>query len=227
MSAKEIYDDLEKDSQRIRIWAEKLYPSIIKKFKKSHSFPVWHIEKYDAKYSRNCYYLFYYAANAKEVAKPRCIHYYVAYFDNQRYVVTWGETIHQDGYVLPVVNAYTSHFLDRYKERFLYKKDLSANEAAGIFLVRNILHTPIKMNKNINKHYKNYGDYNDHGMHVTDGFCFTRAALEEKEGKDHADAIVIVYTTFMNESNMEEAQRVAINKEHIETLKHCFMLMTK
>lgn len=33
--------------------------------------------------------------------------------------------------------------------------------------------------------------------------------------------VIIVYTTFMKESEMSDTQRAAINKEHLETLKHC------
>ncbi len=59
-------------------------------------------------------------------------------------------------------------------------------------------------------------------MRVQDGFCFTQSAIEGEESEngihehDRVGAMLILYTTFMNEADMSDTQRVAINKEHLE-----------
>jgi len=86
---------------------------------------------------------------------------------------------------------------------------------------------PIMLNEKVNRNFKEYGEQNDRGMRVPDGFCFTQTAIEGKESADgirehdEVDAMLILYTTFMNESDMSDTQRTAINNEHLETLKRC------
>ena len=64
-------------------------------------------------------------------------------------------------------------------------------------------------------------------MRVHDGFCFTQTAIEGDESEDgirehdRVDAMLILYTTFMNEADMSDTQRAAINKEHFETWMRC------
>ena len=129
--------------------------------------------------------------------------------------------------MLPQIHAYTSHFLQRYNERFLHKDALTPNEIAGLFFVRNRLPTPITLNEEININFREHGAHNDIGMHVQDGFCFTQTAIEGKESEDgihehdRVDAMLILYTTFMNELDMSDTQRTVINKEHFETWKRC------
>ena len=75
--------------------------------------------------------------------------------------------------------------------------------------------------------FKEHGAHNDRGMRVQDGFCFTQTAIEGEESEDgihehdRVDAMLILYTTFMNEADMSDTQRTAINKEHFETWKRC------
>ena len=129
--------------------------------------------------------------------------------------------------MLPQIHAYTSHFFQRYNERFLHKENLSPNEIAGLFFVRNPFPMPIMLNEDVNKNYKEHGEHNDRGMCVSYGFCFTQTAIEGCESEDgirehdKVDAMLILYTTFMNEYDMSDTQRTAINKEHFETWKRC------
>ena len=87
---------------------------------------------------------------------------------------------------------------------------------------------PIMLNEEVNKNFKEHGVHNDRGMRVHDGFCFTQTAIEGEESEDgihehdKVDVMLILYTTFVNESDMGEAQRIAINKEHVMTLMQCF-----
>lgn len=75
--------------------------------------------------------------------------------------------------------------------------------------------------------------HSDQGFRVKDGFCFTQTALEGEEDKygnrenDRVDAMIVIYTTFVNEYDMSETQRAAINKEHIETLQRCIEILKK
>ena len=85
--------------------------------------------------------------------------------------------------MLPQVHIYTSHFFQRYNERFLHDDKLN------------------------------------------DGFCFTRSAIECEKNVDPTEKVLamgFIYTTFVNELNMTESQRAAINQEHAEELEKCF-----
>ena len=86
--------------------------------------------------------------------------------------------------MLPQIHAYTSHFFLRYNERLLHKEELTLNEIAGLFFVRNHFPMPIMLYEEVNKNFKEYGAHNDRGMRVQDGFCFTQTAIEGKESED-------------------------------------------
>ena len=123
------------------------------------------------------------------------------------------------------VQLYTRHFFDRYKERWLNKepryKDMSlnANDIACIYLSRNKEGTPIEMNEKINRHLEKYGKGAMYGYHIRDGFCFamTDMQLVKIEDGDRPIAQLVIYKTYMNESNMAEAQLTAIDKSYDET----------
>ena len=124
---------------------------------------------------------------------------------------------------LPIVTAYSSHFFQRYNERFLHQTDLTPNEIAGWFFVRNPYPILISLNEEINKNFNKYGDYNGYGAHVQDGFCFTRTACSGKETKNDKDehhkinVLFVLYTTFINEHDMNVNQRTAIRRELFRT----------
>ena len=232
MTWKEMYDGLEADAQKVQIRIEKFYPKAVKSFKKSRTFPAWYIDEYLIPATNNRYVLFYYAGNISEVEIPYCTSFCVVFSENRRFVIKgmkmgYQHTPASKMIELPQVHAYTSHFFIRYNERFLHKDNLSPNEIAGLFFIRNSFPMPVMMNEDVNKNYKKYGDYNNHGMRVSDGFCFTKTAIEWSESEDgirehdNVEAMLILYTTFMNESDMTSTQRVAINKEHFKTYMRC------
>ena len=232
MTWKEMYDGLAKDAQKVQIRMEKSNPKAVRTFKKSRTFPVWYIDKYKIPATNNKYVIFYYAGNANEVEKPHNSSFCVVFSGNQRFVVRGMQMGYQhtpkcETIMLSQIHAYTSHFFQRYNERFLHKDNLSPNEIAGLFFIRNPFPMPILLNEDINKKYKEHGEYNNRGMRVSDGFCFTQTAIEGCESEDgirehdKVDAMLILYTTFMNESDMSDTQRAAINKEHFETFKRC------
>ena len=232
MTCKEMYNGLVADAHKVQIRIDKSYPKAIKAFKKSRTFPAWYIDEYKIPATNNQYVIFYYAENADEVEKPHYSSFCSVFSGKQRYVIRgmrmgYKHTPQCDTIMLPQIHAYTSHFLQRYNERCLHKDNLSANEIAGLFLVRNPRPMPIMLNEDINKNYKEHGEYNDHGIRVPDGFCFTRSAIEGCKSEDcihehdKVDAMLVIYTTFMNESDMSDNQRAAINKEHFETWMRC------
>lgn len=230
MTWKEMYDGLAADVPKIRIRMEKSYPKAVKMFKKSRSFPTWYIDDYKIPATNNHYIIFYYAGSASEIDKPRCSSFCIVFNGNQRYVIkgmlmAYQHTPKSETIMLPQIHAYTSHFFQRYNERFLHKDNLLPNEIAGLFFVRNPLLMPIMMTEDVNKNYKEHGEHNDRGMRIPDGFCFTQTAIEGRESEDgihehdKVDAMMILYATFMNEYDMSDTQRAAINKEHLETFK--------
>ena len=230
MTWKEMYDGLVADAQKVQIRIDKVYPKAIKFLKKSRTFPAWYIDEYKIPATSNQYIIFYYAGNANEMEKPHSSSFCIVFNNNQRLVIKgmqmgYKHTPNCDTVMLPQIHAYTSHFFQRYNERFLHKDNLSPNEIAGFFFVRNPLPTPIKLNENMNINYKEHGEHNNYGMRVPDGFCFTHTAIEGKECEegipvnDKVNAMLILYTTFMKESDMTDTQRAAIDREHFETWK--------
>lgn len=232
MSFKEMHNGLVTDSKKVQIRIDKTYPKVVRQFKKSHSFPVSYIDEYKIPATNNQYIIFYYAANPTEAERPRYAPFCVLFSGKQRFVIRgmsmgYRHTPNSEMVMLPQIHAYTSHFFQRYNERFIHKNSMTANEIAGMFFVRNPEVMPIMLNEDVNRNYKEHGSHNDRGIRVRDGFCFTQTAIEGKESEggirenDIVDAMAIIYTTFVNEYDMTDTQRAAINKGHLETWMHC------
>lgn len=233
MTCKEMFDGLEKDFQKIQIRIDKNRPKAIKYFKTTRSFPMWYTDEYKIPVTNNHYIIFYYAGNEREIEKPRISYFCIVFCGNQRFVIKgmrggYQHTLASELVMIPQIHAYTSHFLERYRERCHFNKKLTTNEIAGLFLSRNPEPIPILLNENVKKNYEKYGEFNKYGMLFPDGFCFTQTANEcrmSEDGNlehDNVDAIMIVYTTFLNEKNLSATQKVAIEKENLETWKRCF-----
>lgn len=232
MSFKEMHECLLKDAKKLQIRKEKIYPNVVKKFRKSRSFPVSYVDEYRIPATNNQYVFFYYASNVNEVEEPHFACFCIIFSNNQRYVIQemsmgYKHTPNSKMIMLPQIHAYKSHFFKRYNERFLHKEGLSANEIAGLFFIRNPLLMPIMLDEEINRNYKLHGLYNDRGIRVKDGFCFAHTVIEGKKSEDgisendRVDSMGIIYNTFMNESDMTDTQKNAINKGHFEALMHC------
>ena len=236
MSWKEMFDAIGADVPKVNIRVDKIRPKAVKFFRKSTSFPVWYIDEYKIPSTNNLHVIFFYAGNIREIEKPRYQSFCIVFSGNQRYVIRgvrmgYKHTPNSDVYMLPQIHAYTSHFLQRYNERFLHdfnKGHLSSNEIAGLFFIRNTCtYISVNINEKINKNYKKHGEHNDKGMRVKDGFCFTQTAIDGEKSvdgireHDRVDSMLILYTTFLNESDMSETQIAAINKEHLETFMLC------
>ena len=238
MTWKEMHDGLVQDAKKVQIRIDKVCPKVVKLFKKTKSFPTWYIDDYKIPATNNQYFIFYYAGNTNEIEKPRYSSFTFVFSGKQRFVISGMKMGYQhtpkcETVMLPQIHAYTSHFFQRYNERFLHKEDLTPNEIAGLFFVRNPFPIPITLNEDVNKNYKVHSEFNQIGIRVKDGFCFTQSALEGKESEDgipehdRVDAMLVLYTTFMNEADMSETQKVAIDKEHLETWKRCMEVLQK
>lgn len=228
MSFSEMFDALNAEAEKVKYKMDALAPKAKRAFEKTFDFPSWQSYEYTIPATNNKHILFYYAKTPFEYESTT----YCLVFDNhtnQRLVLHGLKMGYKypDGrlVMLPQVHIYTSHFFQRYNERFLHDDKLSANEIAGIYFARNPRPIPVDMNEGINQNYKQYGDYNEKGVRVNDGFCFVRSGLECEKDVDSTGnvlAIGFIYTTFMNELDMTESQRAAINKEHAEALEKCF-----
>lgn len=239
MSYIEMYDSLVIDIEKINIRIQKVGPKAVKKLKKSRTFPAWYIDDYNIPSTQNHHVIFFYADNYLEVDKPRYEIFTIVYSGFQRFVIRglrmgYKHNLNSELVMLPQIHAYTNHFFQRYNERFiqpyLFRKiDITPDVIAGIFFVRNKSVTPIDLNEDINMNYKDYGDSNKKGILVKDGLCYTRSAVwrnaEMKNCDDEIEAMMFLYTTFMNESNLNESQKVAIRKEYAEVLKRCKELL--
>lgn len=229
MSVKQIYDQLVEDEPKIQIRIDKVRPKAIKEFKKARSFPTWYIDKYIIPASGNEHIIFYYAGGLSEIEHPRCQYFCVVYEGKQRYTIkmlrmAYKKTPDSDVVMLPQIHSYTHHFLQRYSERFLHNNKLCINEIAGLFFIRNPKPFPMKLNDRINKNFKDYGEYNDLGVLVNDGFCFVRTGIQSnnsREEEDNSEVMLMVYATYLNILDMNESQRIAIEEEEKNVLKRC------
>ena len=232
MTYKEIYDELDKDKFKIKLRIDKIYPKVVKEFKKLRTFPLMHVDEYKIPATNNQYVIFYYAEKANEIEMPYYTYFGVVFSDNHRFVLFPMERRYQhtpkcDFVDMPQVHVFTSHFLQRYNERYLHNNNLNANQVAGIYILRNWDVITVSMNEEINKKFKEYGESNKHAVRVHDGFCFTETALQYKpseDGKRENDelyAMMYKYKTFVSERELTDGQKDAIDKEHLELFKYC------
>ena len=132
--------------------------------------------------------------------------YLCVLFDGtKRFIIKWTD------WRSPAIHVFTSHFLQRYKERFLKQPEMTANEVAVRFLSRNMEMKPMTVDERINKHIEKYGEFAGEGFLVSDGFCFKLSGKEYLDGK--ASVGISFFTTFMPLSEMSRSQQEAIFEE--------------
>lgn len=231
MTYKEMYDHLSEDLEKIKIREENLRTKAIKQFRKESLFPAWRWYEYIVPKSKNKYIIFFYAESRYFIDNPKVDHFCVVH-DNEynKYIVksaarVYKHTIDSQMMLIREIQVYTSHFLNRYKERGLKNMSLSTNDIACRYLSRNKKGVPIIMNEKINRHLEKYGPGAKYGFRVRDGFCFAMLDIQvvksndSVQSKNKPEALYIVYKTFMNESDMKENQISAIAQEHIAALQ--------
>ena len=222
-----MYDHLAADKQKVDIKKEYLLPKAIKAFRIASRFPAWELYEYKIPATNNQYIIYFYAESRTRADKPDVGSFCIVFNQKQRYVVQWGaggykHTPDSELMAIRQIHAYTSHFLQRYNERILKDKSLTSNEVACRYLSKNKDAMPIQQNDEINRNHERYGEMGQQAFRVRDGICFTHSEVEgimSEDGdrhKDKVDAMLILYTTFMNESKMTSSQRNAIFKEHLE-----------
>lgn len=227
MTYKEMYDNLAADKYKVDIKTEYLRPKAVKAFKSASTFPAWAIFDYKIPATNNHYVIFFYAENRVAIDKPTCDSFCILFDGNKRLIIKGGVARYKHApnnqmLFIRQIHAFTSHFLQRYNERILKDKSLNSTENVCRFLSRNTELAPIMMNEHINRNYDKYGDYGQQAYRVRDGICFAKSAVQGiisedgDRGKDKIESSLVIYTTFMNESEMAKDQRTAIDKEHSE-----------
>lgn len=225
MTYKEMYDHLSADKQKVDIRKEYFMPKAVRAFKKKTKFPAWEIYEYTVPATNNKYVIYFYAESRLQAGKPEAGSFSIVYNGKNRFIVKWGagpykHTPDSDMMAVRQIHAYTPHFMQRYTERFLKDETLTANEVAARYLSRNTIAMPLQQNEGINRNHEKYGEKGQYAFRVRDGVCFSYSLVDgipSEDGdrhKDQVEALYICYTTFMNESGMQESQRKAIFDEH-------------
>ena len=224
MSFKEMYDNLAIDREKVNYRKNYYLPKAIKELKRAKKFPACKWYDYTIPSTGNQYVLFYYAENSACINNPLCDSFFVCFENKKRFAILWGAGIYKHKYeqklmAIRDIKAFTSHFFQRYNERFLKDNTLSSNDVACRFFARNLDFMPIEINYRINKNIASYDEKANMGYRVRDGFCFTRSGLELKSDTDNVecenvDAAIAVFTTYVPESEMSQEQKTAIDNEH-------------
>jgi len=203
MSLHEVYAHLMEEKRKLDWKCNTLLPKAVKEIRQQGVLPAWVMYDYKVPASNNQYIIYFYAAHpyAQLVAGSLC----VLFDNNKRFVIKYTDT------QIPEIHVLTSHFLQRYKERFLENPELSANEVAVRYFTRNNMMKPMAIDERINKHIRQYGEYAGEGFLVPDGFCFK---LSGEETSDEGTTIRLsLFTTFMPTTDMSDTQRRAIFEE--------------
>lgn len=227
MTYKEMYDHLAADKQKVDIKKDNLLPKAIKSFRKASRFPAWELYEYKIPATNNQYVIYFYAEHSTRAENPEVGSFCIMYNGKQRLVIKWGAGGYKHTPDSPImgirrIDAYTGHFWERYNERILKDESLTPDQIAVRYLTRNNVGMPIEQNEDINRNHERYGETGKYAYRVRDGICFAQSMVDgviSEDGdrhKDKVDAILVLYTTFMNESKMEDSQRDAIFKEHCE-----------
>ena len=210
MNLHEVYAVLNGETQKLDWKRESLFPKAAKEISRLLEFPAIVMYDYKIPSSNNQYIIYFYREHP---FAPVLAGYLFVLFDgNKRFIIKWTEK------GIPEVLILTSHFLQRYKERFLKEPELTANEVAVRFLARNRSLKPMAIDERLNKRIEEYGEYAGEGFLVQDGFCFKLSGEEKMEGDDQPIRISF-FTTFMPLSGMSSTQREAIFEECMKDMK--------
>lgn len=209
MNLHEVYANLMREMPKLDWKRNTLLPKAAKEIKKSVEFPACQMYDYKSPSNNNQYIIYFYR---EYPFAPVLAGYLLILFDgSKRYIIKWTDK------GIPEVHIYTSHFLQRYKERFLKQPDLTANEVAVRYLSRNFTMRIMNVDERINRRIKKYGEYAGEGFLVQDGFCFKLSAEELMEGEE-LPVRISFFTTFMPLSEMSDTQREAIFEECMKDL---------
>lgn len=206
MNLHEVYDTLMEEMPKLDWKREALHSKAIKEMERSMRFQC--LYDYKIPSSNNQYIIYFYRTHL--FAPVQSGYLCILYDGSKRFVIKWTD------WRSPAIHVFTSHFLQRYKERFLKQPEMTANEVAVMFLSRNSEMKPMAVDERINKHIEKYGEFAGEGFLVPDGFCFKLSGKETLEGK--APVGISFFTTFMPLSEMSDTQREAIFEECMKDL---------
>ena len=180
MNLHEVYDTLMEEMPKLDWKRESLHSKAIKEMERSMRFQC--LYDYKIPSSNNQYIIYFYRTYL--FAPVQSGYLCILYDGSKRFVIKWTD------WRSPAIHVFTSHFLQRYKERFLKQPEMTANEVAVMFLSRNSEMKPMAVDERINKHIL--------------------------EGK--APVGISFFTTFMPLSEMSDTQREAIFEECMKDL---------
>lgn len=227
----EMYEELATDLPKIEYKHQQLMPKAVKKFRKTKSFPVWELFEYTNPTRRNSYILFFYAANRQAVENPEFDYFSVVNVESRRFVLKWGcspyKHTESDSMIWTRrIDAYSTHFFTRYRERILKNTEIGFNEAICRYFTRNKIALLIELNENIKKDYQKYGGAANYAMKVNDGLCFIRTTIEclvdTNTQKETAKALGFVYVTFVDSNTLTNSQNEATFLEGIHSSQKIF-----
>ena len=203
MSLHEVYDTLMGEMQKLDWKRDALLPKAVKEMNRQMGFQSYVMYDYKVPSTNNQYIIYF---DREYPFGPILSEYLcVMYEGSKRFIIKWTD------WRKPAIHVFTSHFLQRYKERFLKKPDMTANETVVRFLTRNSNLKPMVIDERINKHVEKYGEFAGEGFLANDGFCFKLSGIEHQAGKSPVE--ISFFTTFMPLSDMTKSQQEAIFEE--------------
>ena len=223
-----MYDNLVADRPKIEIKIEYLRSKAIKELKKARKFPAVVTYKYKIPATLNEHIIYFFAESRFYVDKPTANSFFPLFHNKSRYAITTNKAVHKsegEFLLIKCVEAYSSHFFDRYNERFLKDNTLGRNEIIALFFGRNKYFLHFKMNEDINRNFEKYGTSGQLGSRIRDGYCFTDCeqfgvlCRDKILNQDVPKAVSKFYKTYINESDMHESQTEAIKKGELERRK--------
>ena len=235
MNLHEVYADLIGEMGKLDWKRDALLNKAVNILRRSEEFPASVMYDYQIQTSKNQYIIYFYREHP---FAPVLSGYLCVLFDgSKRYIIKVANKREESQACMnssereqprpevkwtdkgiPEILILTSHFLQRYKERFLKQPELSANVVAVRFLSRNRTLRIIPVDERINKRIEEYGEFAGEGFLAQDGFCFKLSGEETISGDDPVR--ISFFTTFMPLSEMSDVQREAIFEECMKDLEY-------
>ena len=134
MNLHEVYDTLMGEMKKLDWKRDVLRSKAVKEMNRRMSFQNYAMYDYKVPSSNNQYIIYFYREHP---FGPILSGYLCVLFDGtKRFIIKWTD------WRSPAIHVFTSHFLQRYKERFLKQPEMTANEVAVRFLSRNFKMKP-------------------------------------------------------------------------------------
>ena len=220
MTHREIYDALIADRDKLQIKAKTLMPKMVKQFKKEGRYPAWKWAEYTHQSSQNKFLIIYYVPSADLVDNPNVS--WIAFMeeDKQRVIIQWGCWPYRrfgsmDVIMVRAISLFCPHFFQRYRERVWNNSDMPYYDLLCRYFSRNKSAIPLRLNEDIQRNYKQYGEYS-YSFQQVDGICFVEHGMEGDEmtiGTPNDDTIEItLYYTIVTNAIMKENQKKALEK---------------